>query len=528
MGHRKTLGLIIALSLIAAACGNGTGTLSETTATDAGSAAIGVTTGSGSAADPAEPTVPAADTPVASTAGYPIVDTGQVACYDAAGAVITCPTADEAFSGQDGNYEGNQSAYLDNGDGTVSDLVTGLMWQQDPGDKMSYEQAAVGADAFELAGYDDWRLPTIKELYSLILFTGTDPSACQSDTDVCGAIPFIDDVFDFAYGDTSDGERFIDSQWATSTIYSGLTMGGDETMFGVNFADGRIKGYGTSDPRTGEDKGFFVIYVRGNEAYGENEFVDGGDGTITDLATLLMWEQDDSGSGMDWESALEYCEVSGTGGYDDWRLPNVKGLQSIVDYERSPQATGSAAIDPMFGVTVIVDEGGGSDFGSYWSSTTHNSVRGGESASYVAFGEALGWMQSPQGDYTLMDVHGAGAQRSDPKTGDASDYPYGHGPQGDVIRIDNMVRCVRGGESGTTSGALAETAAPDLDIGAETPAEGGHLADAAAELGISEDALVAALGDPAQGPPDLEEAARILGISVEELRSVLPPPPDGG
>ena len=44
-----------------------------------------------------------------------------------------------------------------------------------------------------------------------------------------------------------------------------------------------------------------------------------------------------------------------------------------------------------------------------------------------------------------MDVHGAGAQRSDPKTGSASDYPTGHGPQGDAIRIENYVRCVTGG-----------------------------------------------------------------------------------
>jgi hypothetical protein len=42
-----------------------------------------------------------------------------------------------------------------------------------------------------------------------------------------------------------------------------------------------------------------------------------------------------------------------------------------------------------------------------------------------------------------MDVHGAGAQRSDPKNGDPGDYPYGHGPQGDVVRIYNYVRCVR-------------------------------------------------------------------------------------
>ena len=49
----------------------------------------------------------------------------------------------------------------------------------------------------------------------------------------------------------------------------------------------------------------------------------------------------------------------------------------------------------------------------------------------------------PPYDYTLLDVHGAGAQRSDPKAGDPADYPVGHGPQGDVIRIFNYVRCVR-------------------------------------------------------------------------------------
>jgi hypothetical protein len=43
----------------------------------------------------------------------------------------------------------------------------------------------------------------------------------------------------------------------------------------------------------------------------------------------------------------------------------------------------------------------------------------------------------------FCDVHGAGAQRSDPKTGDPAQFPHGRGPQGDVIRIFNYVRCVR-------------------------------------------------------------------------------------
>jgi hypothetical protein len=47
------------------------------------------------------------------------------------------------------------------------------------------------------------------------------------------------------------------------------------------------------------------------------------------------------------------------------------------------------------------------------------------------------------GDYQFCDVHGAGAQRSDPKTGDPAQFPHGRGPQGDVIRIFNYVRCVR-------------------------------------------------------------------------------------
>jgi hypothetical protein len=135
-------------------------------------------------------------------------------------------------------------------------------------------------------------------------------------------------------------------------------------------------------------------------------------------------------------------------------------------------------------------------------------------------------MTGPQGgDATLMDVHGAGAQRSDPKTGDASDYPTGHGPQGDVIRIDNLARCVRGGEAAATSGGFVETSSGDVSSEGAAPA-GGHLAEAAAALGITEEELAAAMGDPSQGPPDLEAVARILGIDIEEMRAALPPPLD--
>jgi hypothetical protein len=371
---------------------------------------------------------------------FAVVDTGQDRCFNDK-TEVSCVEAG-AFAGQDAQYHSFHPSYVDNGDGTVTDLVTGLMWQQDPGEKMTFAQALAGADSFALGGHDDWRLPTIKELYSLIDFTGvTAQSAATS-------IPYIDtDFFAFEYGDESAGERFIDSQFATSTLYVSTTMGGEETMFGVNFADGRIKGYPTGKGRNGQDKTFFVLYVRGS-AYGENEFSDQGDGTVADAATGLVWQQADDGIGRNWQEALNYCEGLELGAKSDWRLPNAKELQGIVDYTRSPDTTDSAAIDPIFAASEIEDPEGETNFAFYWTNTTHlDGMELGSYAVYVAFGKAQGFMEQPpeSGNFVLMDVHGAGAQRSDPKVGDPADYPNGHGPQGDVIGILNLVRCVRGG-----------------------------------------------------------------------------------
>lgn len=384
---------------------------------------------------------------------YVVVDTGQSRCFSNSNE-ISAPSTGYSFYGQDASYSGAQPSYTDNGDGTVTDNNTGLMWQQDPGAKMSYDDAVANLSSFNLGGYTDWRLPTIKEQYSLIQFSGLDPSGWTGDTS--GLVPFIDTAyFTFEYGDESAGERIIDSQYLSSTKYVSTTMNGDETVFGVNFADGRIKGYPLimRSPEGDSDKTFFVMYVRGNTDYGENSFSDNGDNTITDSATSLMWMKDDSGAlnaggdsdgALTWEEALDWAENLVYGGYSDWRLPNAKELQSIVDYSRSPATTNSAAIDPVFNTTVITDEGGSDNYPFYWTGTTHENMVSGGNAAYIAFGEALGWMASPvNDDYTLMDVHGAGSQRSDPKSGDPSVYPYGHGPQGDVIRIYNYVRCVR-------------------------------------------------------------------------------------
>lgn len=381
-----------------------------------------------------------------------IIDTNQTSCYNNYDQLSPCPDPGNSFFGQDAQYIRTQPSYVDNGDGTISDLNTALMWQQSPDtngdgnitsdDKLTYDEAVTGAGNLNLAGYNDWRLPTIKELYSLIDFSGKDPSGYEG-TDTSGFVPFINTTyFDFAYGDTSAGERIIDSQFASDTLYVANTNNNqDGSLFGVNFADGRIKGYGLRP--FGSDKKFFVIYVRGKSGYGQNSFQDNGDETITDLSTNLMWTQNDSGVGLNWEESLAWVqEKNGENhlGYNDWRLPDAKELQSLVDYSRSPDTTSSAAIDPLFSTTSITNEAGQADYPCYWSSTTHINwtFMPGPSGVYIAFGRAMGYMNG-----SWVDVHGAGAQRSDPKNGDPANFPTGRGPQGDAIRIYNYVRLVR-------------------------------------------------------------------------------------
>jgi len=387
------------------------------------------------------------------TITYPIVGTNQSKFYNDS-LEILAPASGQPFYGQDALYPGTIPSYTDNGNGTITDNVTGLMWQKTADqngdglinmtDKFTYSEALAGADTFSLAGYSDWRLPSIKESYSLILYSGID---CGLAGNASGQTPFIDtNYFTFGYGDVGAGDRLIDAQYASSTLYVSTVMNGSQAMFGVNFADGRIKGYGLTFPQGGE-KHFYVKYVRGNSNYGHNNFQNNGDGTITDKATGLMWMQNDNGQAISWKNALNYAEGFSFASHNDWRLPDAKELQSIVDYARSPATTGSAAIDPLFNCTQIMDEGNNINYPFYWASTTHANKNPppGNQAVYVCFGAALGWMEFPpmSGNYYLLDVHGAGAQRCDFKTGDPANYPHGFGPQGDVVRINNYVRLLR-------------------------------------------------------------------------------------
>lgn len=455
-----------------------------------------------------------------SSGTYNLTETGQGFCYNADGENIDCPAEGEAFYGQDAQFTGNEMSYTDNGDGTITDNVTGLLWQQatDSG-SLSWYDAQTYCVTLELAGQDNWRMPSLKELFSISNFSA--------------GWPYLDTTYFDLVGTDSVSK---DEQYWSSDHYVGYTVEGQyDAAFGVNHATGHIKAYAAS---VSGPMGKYVRCVVGDD-YLINDFVDNSDGTITDNATGMMWTQADSGFAMEWEQALTYAQEMNEAnylGYSDWRLPDIKELQSIADYDYAPDAEDEAydgpALDPMFIVSETTNEAGTSDYPYYWSSTSARFQAGGDF--YYAWYLAAGRAVNSEG----VDFHGAGAVRFDAK---AEGGPAGE----DGERYENYVMLVRGGDvTETPDGdvnasdtSLASELISGDDAGAPPQGEGEgqqpggqpggmgepDFAAAAETLGITEEELIEIFETyaPQGQPPDFTGMAEALGITEEALMEAL-------
>ena len=142
-------------------------------------------------------------------------------------------------------------------------------------------------------------------------------------------------------------------------------------------------------PKTGQysswawgDDGY---YLMGYPLGGGQRFMDNGDGTVIDLVTGLMWVKDPGQIAgfydrMYWYDAINNCENLDYAGWNDWRLPNINELMSIVDHERY-----SPAFDTMFFVPPY------DLYTPYWSSTTNASWMDGAWAMYPYDGYKTTW-----------------------------------------------------------------------------------------------------------------------------------------
>ena len=206
--------------------------------------------------------------------------------------------------------------FYDNGDGTITDNLTGLMWQQD-GDASGYregEQAISYCSDLTLADYDDWRLPNRKEMLSLLNFEEAYDSSWLNDSG------FTDVQNDYYWSSTavagssseawcfdmSDSETLIEQSW-TSDGYVLAVRG---------TAKGRVH-----LPKTGQTTSYSAGDdgdVQAGVEWPDPRFTDNGDGTITDHLTGLMWQQDGNATvDLLWADALDYCNTLTLAGYDD-------------------------------------------------------------------------------------------------------------------------------------------------------------------------------------------------------------------
>ncbi|ACL03821.1 protein of unknown function DUF1566 [Desulfatibacillum aliphaticivorans] len=277
-----------------------------------------------------------------------VPDTGQTQCFKDIGAPIACPEEGEHYYGQDAHFLINEVSYIKMDsygnylpDGALSwamiqDLVTGLIWEvknskdnvQDynnpndadntyswydpdsetnggnagtPGENTDSKDFIDALNNFNFGGRGDWRMPTPYELATLVRsnIVGSDPK--------------------------------IDTAWFPGTIagcyYSSKTrVDRPACAWWLDFSVPKIS--------TDEEKshGYHVRAICDPTNISRRRPVNNGDGSVTDVNTGLMWRL--SAIWKNWLEALDYCENSLDGGYDDWRMPNRNENLSLVDYER--------------------------------------------------------------------------------------------------------------------------------------------------------------------------------------------------
>jgi len=289
-------------------------------------------------------------------------DTGQTGCVDENGTTIACPG-----TGQDGDWTGLPRSFsvqdpAGNGENVVLDNNTGLMWMRgtadingdgviDNSDIRTQSEAVLYCNTLSYAEFEDWRLPQIFELTTIADYNAYKPAFS----------PAI----------------FYAESWAPSGVnpakyWSATSRGGNtnDMAWFMDYEYGRISSYYNN-------VSYYVRCVRNGIEPSDAGFIDNGDETVTDPQTGLVWAKAAAQDKQTWQDALGYCNTLYLAGQDDWRLPNIQELRSILRL-----STGDDGIDTSVFSGALDDP--------YWASTSFDASP--SQAWAVAFnGNGDGW-----------------------------------------------------------------------------------------------------------------------------------------
>lgn len=214
--------------------------------------------------------------------------------------------------------------------GVAIDPVTGLHWQREPGFPVTRDKVESTCENLRLGGFDDWRGPTIVELMTILDYDRHYPAIDKS------IFPF-DEAHDFGFiwsTTFNESTSFAHSSpgWWSPFLFNGIIASSDGTNQLLLFCVRNATGH----------PGKHLVYEESDEV-------------VRAEKTGLMWQRRHHDVPLSWSDAVSYCDGLSLGGHEDWRLPRVKELLTIVDRRRMQPAS-----DPAF-------TGASSD--AYWTST---------------------------------------------------------------------------------------------------------------------------------------------------------------
>jgi len=316
--------------------------------------------------------------PIAAQAAPPasIAQTGQTACWNESGNVVNC-----SGTGQDGEIRAGvtwpKPRFVDNGNGTVSDNLTGLVWLKNancfgPQNWFSALSAANNLANGSFCGLVDgstpgqWRLPNRTELESLL-------DSQQASPALTAGHPFVNLQADYwsssSYAPVTYNAwhvNFVNGLTDTAVKFDTFAILPVRNEVGVTPVVNLPATGQTFSHATGDDGD-----LRKGGPWPSPRFIDNNNQTLTDNLTGLVWSKNTLAPGpaacspggvKTWSGALAHITCLNSNsylGFTDWRLPNRKELSSLTNLGQN-----NASWLTLAGFTNLQGSA------LYWSSTT--------------------------------------------------------------------------------------------------------------------------------------------------------------